>query len=97
MTALPPPENARDWTLGLDIGSASIGWALVDRPGRRVVAAGVRVFEAGADEREFAEGKQGSSNNTARRQARLQRRQFRRRAGRQRALFLALQRAGLLP
>ncbi len=85
------------WTLGLDIGSASIGWALVDRSGGRVGAAGVRIFPAGVDEREFERGQPGSSHNTERRRYRLQRRQIRRRARRQRSLFLLLQRHGLLP
>lgn len=93
----PLPQAAKDWVLGLDIGSASIGWSLIDQASQRVAAAGVRIFEAGADERGFAEGKEGSSNNTARRAARLHRRQLRRRAGRHRELFLELQRAGLLP
>ena len=88
---------APEWVLGLDIGSASIGWALVDRAGRRLEAAGSRIFPAGVDQNTFAQGKPGASNNTERRRYRLQRRQFRRRAARQRSLFLLLQRAGLFP
>lgn len=91
-----PVKDSR-LTLGLDIGSASIGWALVDVAGEKLVASGVRIFPAGADLAEFEQGRQGSSNNTARRQKRLQRRQFRRRSGRRKDLFLALQGAGLLP
>lgn len=84
-------------TLGLDIGSASIGWALIDPQSQKIEATGVRIFDAGVDAIAFEKGQPGASNNTVRRQKRLQRRQFRRRAGRQRELFLALQEAGLLP
>lgn len=91
------PATPPRLTLGLDIGSASIGWALIDPEGQRVAAAGVRIFDAGVDAAGFERGDPGASNNTARRQKRLQRRQFRRRAGRQRQLFRALQAAGLLP
>jgi CRISPR-associated endonuclease Csn1 len=37
------------YTLGLDIGSASIGWALVDEEGKQIINAGVRVFPEGVD------------------------------------------------
>ncbi|MGH9467239.1 MAG: type II CRISPR RNA-guided endonuclease Cas9 [Terriglobales bacterium] len=89
--------DRRPLILGLDIGSASIGWALVDRAGDAVVAAGVRIFPAGVNDADFAQGRPDSSNNAERRRYRMQRRKTRRRAGRQRSLFLLLQRHGLLP
>ena len=84
------------YVLGLDLGSASIGWALVE-PNKKVIDCGVRIFDPGVDLETFQKGKEGSSNNVARREARLHRRQLRRRAGRQRELFELLQRQDLLP
>lgn len=89
--------TASPLTLGLDLGSGSIGWALTDIQNKRIVAAGVRVFDPGVDTAMFEKGEPGSSKNVARRAARLRRRQLRRRAGRQWELFQTLQRAGLLP
>ncbi len=83
--------------LGLDLGVASIGWALLDPENQRFAAAGVRVFDSGMDQRKFEKGEAGGSNNVERRQARLHRRQLRRRAARHRDLFECLQKAGLLP
>ena len=69
--------------LGLDLGANSIGWALLaesdDKPSR-VIATGVRVFEAGV-EGDIESGKD-ESRNTKRRDARLIRRQAERRARR---------------
>jgi RuvC endonuclease subdomain 3 len=85
------------YTLGLDLGVSSLGWALLDSANRSFVAAGVRIFDSGMDEKKFEKGEQGASNNAARRAARLHRRQLRRRAARQREFFITLQNAGLLP
>ncbi|MCK4375497.1 MAG: hypothetical protein KAX19_09215, partial [Candidatus Brocadiae bacterium] len=72
------------YVLGLDIGSNSIGWALLglqdDRP-LRITHAGVRVFDPGLDKIETTAGK-GQGRAVERRQARGQRRVLRRRAGR---------------
>lgn len=88
--------NERErYTLGLDMGSASLGWAVVTS--KKVIDAGVRVFDPGVDLTIFEKGQPGSSHNVARRAARLHRRQLWRRARRQDNLFRALQRAGLLP
>jgi len=83
-----------DITLGLDLGSNSIGWALVDETGNRLVATGVRVFPEGVD-RDQQGGEK--SKNEERRIARGMRRQIARRARRKRQLRLCLQGAGLLP
>ncbi|HEV8524410.1 MAG TPA: type II CRISPR RNA-guided endonuclease Cas9, partial [Terriglobales bacterium] len=88
--------RTNSYTLGLDLGVSSLGWALLDASGRRFVSAGVRIFDSGMDENKFAKGEQGCSNNVDRRRARLHRRQLRRRAARQRELFITLQDAGLL-
>jgi CRISPR-associated endonuclease Csn1 len=81
-------------TLGLDVGSNSIGWALVDESVGRIIAAGVRVFPEGVDR----DQKGGEvSKNEARRIARGMRRQTARRARRKKMLRAALVTAGLLP
>lgn len=85
-------------TLGLDIGSNSIGWALIDElDGKPVGLAGmgVRIFEEGAN----LDAKSGKteSRNVKRREARLRRRQVARHALRKRRVQRVLSRAGLLP
>jgi CRISPR-associated endonuclease Csn1 len=90
---------APKYSLGIDLGSASLGWAMVrlneaNEP-TQLLRAGVRIFEP-AVEGNIEKG-QDVSNAVARRQARLARRQLRRRAGRQKQLFKLLQHHGLLP
>jgi len=80
--------------LGLDIGSTSIGWALVDDSTGQFKACGVRVFPEGVD-RDQKGGEQ--SKSAARRTARGMRRQVARRARRKRRLYRLLTSAGLLP
>ena len=86
--------------LGLDLGTNSAGWALIehklDQGGRptipvRLVDAGTRIFQEGV------EAKSNESRNTARRSARALRRQHQRRTRRRDALKEYLQNAGLLP
>lgn len=89
--------NTNSFVLGLDLGVASIGWALGDQTNAAIVASGVRIFEPAVDVASFQRGEQGSSHAVARRSARLQRRQLRRRAARQRDLYVTLSQAGLLP
>jgi CRISPR-associated endonuclease Csn1 len=80
--------------LGLDLGSNSIGWALIDEKNKRIVNAGVRIFPEGVDR-----DKQGGelSKNESRRIARGMRRQIRRRAKRKRLFREELVLAGLFP
>ena len=66
--------NLGPLTFGLDIGIASVGWAVLG--GNRIIDLGVRCF----DKAETA--KEGESLNLARRSARLLRRRLRRRAWR---------------
>ena len=80
-------------TLGLDIGSNSVGSAWIDTE-ERTVRLGVSVFPAGVDE---TEGKRGAPVNQKRRQTRSQRRSVVRRATRKRGLRILLGDAGLLP
>lgn len=86
----------RDFTLGLDIGSNSIGWALIDSNpnSAQIIDLGVRVFPEGVDR-----DKQGGevSKNAARRAARSARRNRFRRAYRKDKLVRMFRRNGLLP
>ncbi len=86
------------WVLGLDLGSDSIGWAVVSMKAGELVnceAVGVRIFEA-ATEGDREAGKEESRNKT-RRDKRLLRRQIWRRARRLQNVFRLLQEFGLLP
>ena len=82
------------YTLGLDIGANSIGWAVIDEPATRLLDAGVRVFPAGVDN---FDTKKERSKSEDRRIARGMRRQTARRARRKRELKRALVDAGLYP
>ena len=75
-------------TIGLDIGIASVGWAVLGE--NRIVDLGVRCF----DKAETAD--RGESLNLARRTARLMRRRLRRRAWRLTKLSRLLKREGLI-
>ena len=76
------------YTLGLDIGVASVGWCVLGE--QRIIDLGVRAF----DKAETA--KEGDSLNLVRRSARLMRRRLRRRAWRQIKLVRLLKRVGLI-
>ncbi len=95
----PAPER---FALGIDLGSASLGWALIrlndDGSPTGVLDAGVRIFDPGVagSALDITKGKD-KSRAVDRRTARLQRRQLRRRSGRQRELYKLLQKVGLLP
>jgi CRISPR-associated endonuclease Csn1 len=81
-------------TLALDIGTNSIGWAVVSEDEKRIVAAGVRVFPEGVDR----DQKGGEiPKNQQRRMSRGMRRQVARRARRRKVVRQALVAAGLLP
>jgi CRISPR-associated endonuclease Csn1 len=99
---LSASKASQKYVLGLDLGSASLGWALIalDRTQSPVnlIRTGVRIFEPGVDGTalDIQEGKD-KSKAVERRTARLHRRQLRRRAYRQTKLFQLLQQQGLLP
>ena len=86
---------AQDYVLGIDLGSASLGWAAIgfDETGMAtgLLQTGVRLFDP-AVTGDIEKG-QDESNAVARRTARLIRRQLRRRAARQSELFRLLQKA----
>lgn len=85
----------RDYTLGLDIGSKSIGWALLEtKPEPSIVDIGVRVFPEGVDrDTKGAE----LSKNAKRREARGARRINERRRRRREKLVKVLQGINMLP
>jgi CRISPR-associated endonuclease Csn1 len=85
--------------LGLDLGAASVGWALIrfDRPAStgEIIATGSRIFPSGVDG-DLASGRE-ESRNVQRRQKRQMRRQGWRRKRRIWKTYKVLQTAGLLP
>ena len=81
-------ENLGALTFGLDIGIASVGWAVLGE--NHIVDLGVRCF----DKAETSD--RGESLNLARRTARLTRRRLRRRAWRLTKLARLLKREGLI-
>lgn len=80
-------------SLGLDIGSNSVGSAWVDTEERQL-ALGVSIFPAGVDE---TDTKRGKPKNQARRMKRSQRRSIERRGDRKHRLRKLLTTVGLLP
>lgn len=62
-------------TLGLDIGTNSIGWCLVE-DGKRIVDMGSRIFPVGVKEDSYAKSGTEESKNAARRKARSIRRGY---------------------
>jgi CRISPR-associated endonuclease Csn1 len=81
-------------TLGLDLGTNSIGWALIDEAEQKIIRTGVRVFPEGVDRDQ--QGGEKSKSQT-RRTARGTRRQIDRRARRKKQLRNLLAGVGLLP
>jgi len=77
--------------LGLDVGTNSIGWALIDTDAGRIIDLGSRIFSDGRDP------KSGASLAVDRRDARAARRRRDRYLGRRSAFLEALIRHGLMP
>lgn len=97
-----PEADRRKYTLGLDLGSSSLGWALIeldadDNP-LCLMNAGVRIFDPGVvgGETEIEKGRD-KSKASERRLARQRRKQTYRKSLRQKQLFRLLQEHGLLP
>ncbi|MFB3892403.1 MAG: type II CRISPR RNA-guided endonuclease Cas9 [Phycisphaerae bacterium] len=88
-----------DYVLGLDLGSNSVGWAIISQDGTpiqdgRRALAGVRVFPEGVENMNSSKEKPRSQS---RRMARGQRRTHQRRAQRCRKLLAILRAAGMAP
>ncbi len=79
--------------LGLDIGTNSIGWALIDRDKNKIVDTGVRIFEEGLNRKGAAE----ESKNASRRVARQTRRMNARRKSRRDKLLYIMGELGMYP
>ncbi len=82
--------------LGLDLGSNSIGWALIDDSQNKIIGVGSRVFPMGVENLGEGEGRE-MSKNAGRTGARGVRRQFFRRRLRKRILLKALSEHGMCP
>jgi len=74
--------------LGLDLGTNSIGWALIDDKSKRILGIGSRIFPMGVEN--LGEGDNEMSKNASRTGARGVRRQFFRRRLRKKLLLKAL-------
>jgi len=82
------------YTLGLDLGANSIGWACIDKKSNKITGLGVRVFKEGV-----ARDNKGKevSKNQARRLARQARRQNERRKQRKDLLIKCLRENNMFP
>ncbi len=80
--------------LGLDLGSNSIGWALIDDERNHIIDMGVRIFEEGVSN--LNTGKEESKNST-RRSARMRRRRIYRIKRRKIKLLSKLKELNLCP
>ncbi len=72
---MPTSSASTDYILGIDLGSNSVGWAMIGLSQKKpagLLRAGVRVFDAGMEG--DLESGQEESRNVARRGARMQRR-----------------------
>ena len=86
--------SMNELTLGLDLGTTSIGWCLINEENQNIEKMGVRIFDEGVDRDQFGVE---SSKNKQRRDARLARRTRDRRMMRMYKLFNILQESSLLP
>jgi len=62
--------------LGLDLGTNSIGWAVVDSEEKKIIDANVRIFPEGVVKESIGKGDGEQSKNSTRRDSRQSRRQF---------------------
>lgn len=81
-------KKVNTYILGLDIGIASVGWAVISQD--HIIATGVRAFNKAET------AKEGNSLNLARRQARLMRRRIQRKAVRLKRLVRILKKYELI-
>ena len=76
--------------LGLDLGTNSIGWAVVDKENEQIIDAGVRIFPEGVEPTTIGMGDKEQSKNATRREKRQLRRHFYRKRLRKIKLLEAL-------
>lgn len=82
--------------LGLDLGTNSVGWALIDDKANRIIGIGSRIFPMGVTNLGDGEGKE-MSKNASRTGARGVRRQFFRRRLRKKILLQHLSKHNMCP
>ncbi len=83
--------------LGLDLGTNSIGWAVVDEVQEKIIDAGVRIFQEGIDSKTIGMGEKEKTKNADRRDHRQLRRQFYRKRLRKAKLLEVLIKQGMCP
>jgi CRISPR-associated endonuclease Csn1 len=83
--------------LGLDLGTNSIGWAVVDNKENKILDAGVRIFPAGIEPDTIGQGDSEKSRNATRREKRQIRRQYFRKKLRKIKLLEMLISQGMCP
>lgn len=82
--------------LGLDLGTNSIGWALIDKEQNKIISLGSRIVPMGAAISEFEKGNP-QTKNAERRSARSIRRMGKRYKSRRNKLLFILHKLGILP
>ncbi len=83
--------------LGLDLGTNSIGWAVVDNSQNQILDAGVRIFPSGIEPDTIGQGDGEKSRNATRREKRQIRRQYFRKRLRKIKLLELLIEQGMCP
>jgi len=83
--------------LGLDLGTNSIGWAVVDTSEKKIVDTGIRIFPEGVEPKTIGQGDKEQSKNATRRDKRQMRRQFYRKRMRKIKLLEILIEQGMCP
>lgn len=81
--------------LGIDVGTNSIGWALIE-DGKRIIDMGVRIFPVGVKEDDYAKSGSEKSKNATRRDARHARRTYDRYRQRRQRLEKVLRENGMM-
>lgn len=82
--------------LGLDLGTNSIGWALVDKENKQILGMGSRIIPMGAELSKFEQG-QAQTKNANRRMARGMRKLNKRYKQRRNKLIYILEKLNMLP
>ncbi|MEM6967027.1 MAG: type II CRISPR RNA-guided endonuclease Cas9, partial [Bacteroidota bacterium] len=81
--------------LGLDLGTNSIGWAIINKESEKIIDMGVRIFKAGVEN--LGQGEKEISKNASRTAARGTRRQYFRRKIRRKHILKILKENKMCP
>ncbi len=84
-------------TLGLDLGTNSIGWAVVEKENKNILDSGVRIFPEGITKDTIGKGDKEKSKNAVRRDSKQGRKQFYRKRLRKIKLLEVLIEQGMCP